>query len=948
MLTLAAYHEAAHRLRIMDESSYQTIRDMVLTSLREDLSAEEYKALYDQRAEAYGNDADAVEEEIVAQFLGTGKAVLENERVAAAVSQNPTVWQKFVSALKRVVAEIREAIKTLAKTDRTVAAALKTEETKLQGIVDAFDTLLAKATQEQAAKTENKQKEIPAGEGGEKYSIAIDEQGKYVSIDTDQQIFEGKTTKEIRYIARKLIKEKFGDKVLNVGENDKAYIPKSAGKEYVFPAKHNMDEQILESKYKTSPELNNLLSISIYEGHFSDDGNHPEAIGGWDYYKTRFEIGGLHFSGTVKIMITKKGRKFHDITQIKIEESHRIDQSDKKSDAYMENLYKYNSTMESKNQEEKFSIDLEAEIEKAREAGNQIDVDYLTAVRDGDMDTAQRLVARAAKRAGYDSPKLYHGTAAFGFTEFDLEKGDKLIFAANKPEIAETYVGETNRRDIADRSRLNVDAMDPEDLLENANKHLDGRYKGYRVLSEDEKRTLKDENQREMQGIAEQIYDFLSDNAGAFDEKKESLVRSMARHVGEMALANTEDELQEEYNGYHADSWDFKWRDESYSDELTQLVNRRINEAFEKAHNLFYKGTIYQNGESLVFDNQIALELDADLHKGIYQLFGKMGTAFDFDAEGTNWNQIKLPKFPYTTENTEFKETEDAFILINQRNGKELHSVQKNENNKQWTKESIWFLLINTANFKQQVKYEGPQTTREVAEWAFDNGYDSVVIRNLRDVSDATDYRGTGDIYIFNAKNGVKSADTVTYDDEGNIIPLSERFDEKNTDIRYSIDMEAEAERKLDEDAEGDERITAAQDVLRRTAAATMRLASSSEEQLNLLVPKTGAVKKITDNFNFSDGNAKELAGTVQKMLYNLLSGRVSFAGYMQDVTNLMRDEVENAGHWEELNDSSISDFKKQYRNTGIYLAPDIMATVAETFGGRKALRNATLGKINQ
>ena len=177
VLTLAAYHEAAHRLRIMDESSYQTIRDMVLTSLREDLSAEDYQALYEQRTEAYGNDPDAVEEEIVAQFLGTGKAVLENERVAAAVSQNPTVWQKFADVLKKVVAEIREAIKALSKTDRTVAAALQTEEKKLQGIVNAFDTLLAKATAEQTAKTEAAQKESPAGEGGEKYSFALSKNG---------------------------------------------------------------------------------------------------------------------------------------------------------------------------------------------------------------------------------------------------------------------------------------------------------------------------------------------------------------------------------------------------------------------------------------------------------------------------------------------------------------------------------------------------------------------------------------------------------------------------------------------------------------------------------------------------------------------------------------------------------------------------------------------------
>lgn len=36
------------------------------------------------------------------------------------------------------------------------------------------------------------------------------------------------------------------------------------------------------------------------------------------------------------------------------------------------------------------------------------------------MATAQQMVDEAAKAAGYTSPKLYHGTKNFGFTEFDL------------------------------------------------------------------------------------------------------------------------------------------------------------------------------------------------------------------------------------------------------------------------------------------------------------------------------------------------------------------------------------------------------------------------------------------------------------------------------------------------------------------------------------------------
>ena len=39
----------------------------------------------------------------------------------------------------------------------------------------------------------------------------------------------------------------------------------------------------------------------------------------------------------------------------------------------------------------------------------------------------------------------------------------------------------------------------------------------------------------------------------------------------------------------------------------------------------------------------------------------------------------------------------------------------------------------------------------------------------------------------------IKSADPVTYDDQGNVIPLSERFNESNNDIRYSVTAEQDA-----------------------------------------------------------------------------------------------------------------------------------------------------------
>lgn len=56
-------------------------------------------------------------------------------------------------------------------------------------------------------------------------------------------------------------------------------------------------------------------------------------------------------------------------------------------------------------------------------------------------------------------------------------------------------------------------------------------------------------------------------------------------------------------------------------------------------------------------------------------------------------------------------------------------------------------------------------------------GYDGVIFENNEGYHE----------YVMLISNQFKSADPVTYDDDGNVIPLSERFDERNPDIRYSL-----------------------------------------------------------------------------------------------------------------------------------------------------------------
>ncbi|MCK9326188.1 MAG: hypothetical protein M0P69_11920, partial [Bacteroidales bacterium] len=76
--------------------------------------------------------------------------------------------------------------------------------------------------------------------------------------------------------------------------------------------------------------------------------------------------------------------------------------------------------------------------------------------------------------------------------------------------------------------------------------------------------------------------------------------------------------------------------------------------------------------------------------------------------------------------------------------------------------------------------YEGiePEVTAYVKELVED-GYDGIKI------NDDTEFGGIS--YVVFDSEQIKSADPIVKDDKGNVIPLSERFDSKNPDIRYRV-----------------------------------------------------------------------------------------------------------------------------------------------------------------
>ena len=123
--------------------------------------------------------------------------------------------------------------------------------------------------------------------------------------------------------------------------------------------------------------------------------------------------------------------------------------------------------------------------------------------------------------------------------------------------------------------------------------------------------------------------------------------------------------------------------------------------------------------------------------------------------------------------------------------------------------------ITNPLEIDFKGKTWGQEGTREMeaaVRNAAKNGYDGVIVRNIREGGFLGELRNGEEPplstdYIPISPNQIKLADAVTRDDAGNVIPLSQRFDQQNPDIRFSVrvnpHLREDISRAVNGDADG-------------------------------------------------------------------------------------------------------------------------------------------------
>lgn len=392
----------------------------------------------------------------------------------------------------------------------------------------------------------------------------------------------------------------------------------------------------------------------------------------------------------------------------------------------------------------------------------ELDTEYLSAVERGDMETAQRMVDEAAKKAGYSTEHLYHGTSMFGFTNIDVSSAsdDSIsFFATNRQEVASGYMpwyeddasdlhhDDVRRIGVPDKSRPRglSRSYSAERILTEAQKVFP-EYKDARVATDAE--ILADLKTYWLEETIEAAEKLREIELSIGSNKLRQQVRDMCDAVIAASKEDTLDAWKAVGNRYKEfDSVDIPY---DANDMRPQIFRSRILGGLQQIGKFSKTTAIMLNGQltstASIVDSYNSFLGGETL--GMYDLYTKQGKQLVIQGRGSGWNHLPLGK----------------------------HEAEYRE----WLGGDA-----SSDSASERV------TTRDVAAFAKAKGYRSVAFFDIYDNGAYGSAADISDVYaFFHPNEDVKSADPVTYDDNGKVVPLSERFNTEKSDIRFSRELE--------------------------------------------------------------------------------------------------------------------------------------------------------------
>ena len=375
---------------------------------------------------------------------------------------------------------------------------------------------------------------------------------------------------------------------------------------------------------------------------------------------------------------------------------------------------------------------------------------YLDAVNRGDMVTVQRMVDEDAKKAGFPV-RLFHGTSKFGFTKIDVNQSDDGIsfFVSDNFDVSASYIPYYEGSEAYDRVReigkpskekgkVLTSKSSIGDLLDFLRKRYPDQYANSHIIKENER--------------AKYIEHYVSDAA---QYARELLRYSVPQNIED--LANSVIEAESDRSKWNALANSYKDFKGIYEITYNGSYFSQASDVWYSLQERIRLLDLYANGD-LAIVRGIPMAKENLFHYyeeatqgenvGIYGLYGREDGQLVIRGRGSNWNNIPLGEII-----SDFNE---------------------------------WWTNVKGYEPSENGLYTRGNT-RNIAEFAKYRGYRSVVFEDIYDTGHYGYQSELSSVYAyFYPQEDIKSADPVTYDDKGNVIPLSERFNAEKDDIRYS------------------------------------------------------------------------------------------------------------------------------------------------------------------
>lgn len=668
---------------------------------------------------------------------------------------------------------------------------------------------------------------------------------------------------------------------------------------------------------------------------------------------------GKKFINAIKNVIAKI-KKFITGDRGKTEEARLLESTakdlqgivDKYEKAVIEGLKNQNTKIYAKKSSTESNNSIEennTEIQNSTRSGSflsdsEVDNQYSQAVKNNDIETAQKLVDEKAMSWGAYSEngktptKLYHGTESFGFTAFDLSKMDdgRSIFLTNNPEIASTYSGVDNLRKISEKNNIDVDKLSVDDTAKLLNAYTQNLYFecSFTAMSVDEIKNYKNTVDLEINYakniLKAKIKDNESNPSSFYALHKSTyvdLLESLTNHA---------------YDKISTPLYVLLTRDDTFTTEQFKKLSNT-----EQNIRLLNKLSEIKSDEPIIVQKELGGyvieplsiqeakdELKANINKGNYSLFAKIENPLIIDASKSNWNEI------------------DVKSVLNTPFGDAIKSEYGED-----------YFNYGTQHL----------STREVSKYAKQAGYDGVIFKNLKDNggrNSNVSLDTVSDVYIAFNPNNVKSADAITYDNNGEVIPLSERFDGNEDDIRYNVSdddflSDDEYNDLFDFDYnEEEENIDFKKAIDENHPELTIEQIyhhSANNVKEGLLASKgikpdakkiNNMVKSVMRSYYINpnvemDSLVTEYVDSLNAVIDSVQNDNLKFNEAFEKFVMKCRDTLRYSTQLDEQHEAWAKEIRDELKGTTLLIPDNAIDTIKENYGSVGKYRKALFGKIN-